>query len=348
MNRVFTLDYLRGIAALLILIYHYFTWQGWVFDGDHFLGRAGYYGVSIFYILSGLTLYYVYNSSFSIEYKAIKRFFVKRILRIFPLLWLVTIMTIILSRQIPEISKLVLNFSGLFGFFKWDSYIATGAWSIGNELVFYSFFPFLIYLAKQRTLLFWIFGILITIISLHFSIILLPDTKDEPSLLWKNYINPLNQLIFFFLGIAIGKLNQKKERKSNSINLLILSISLFLFAFYPVGAEVESLIMGWQRYIFVISCVGIVYAFYNFKVDELHFYHKPLLLLGEVSYGLYLFHPLVFAFFNTCRIKFSIQINNYLFAFICAFLSFALSYLSYVYFEKMVMKRGQKAFFSKD
>ena len=60
MNRLYNLDYLRGIVAFGIMIYHYFLWTFGKFSADTFIGRLGIYGVSIFYVLSGLTLYYVY------------------------------------------------------------------------------------------------------------------------------------------------------------------------------------------------------------------------------------------------------------------------------------------------
>ncbi|MCB0760440.1 MAG: acyltransferase family protein, partial [Flavobacteriales bacterium] len=60
MGRLYNLDYLRGLAAFGIMIYHYLTWTLGKFSADDFLGRLGVYGVSVFYVLSGLTLYYVY------------------------------------------------------------------------------------------------------------------------------------------------------------------------------------------------------------------------------------------------------------------------------------------------
>lgn len=58
--RLHNLDYLRGIAASVIMIYHLSSWVFGRHDVGSFLGKSGVYGVSIFYILSGLTLFYVY------------------------------------------------------------------------------------------------------------------------------------------------------------------------------------------------------------------------------------------------------------------------------------------------
>lgn len=62
MNRLYNLDYLRGFAAFGIMIYHYSSWSLGNFTADSFMGRIGVYGVSVFYVLSGLTLFYVYKN----------------------------------------------------------------------------------------------------------------------------------------------------------------------------------------------------------------------------------------------------------------------------------------------
>lgn len=83
MNRIYNLDYLRGLAAFGIMIYHYLTWSKGEYLSDTFLGKFGIYGVSIFYILSGLTLYYVYYEKMNISKNELISYLKKRIFRIF-------------------------------------------------------------------------------------------------------------------------------------------------------------------------------------------------------------------------------------------------------------------------
>ena len=61
-KRVNNLDYLRGVCATCIMIFHYQTDLVGIPNSSSFLGKMGIYGVAIFYILSGLTLYHVYVS----------------------------------------------------------------------------------------------------------------------------------------------------------------------------------------------------------------------------------------------------------------------------------------------
>src|SRR5690242_5248745 len=99
MSRIDGLDYLRGIAATGIMLYHFFTWSGYFFSAGDFLGKTGIYGVAVFYVLSGLTLHIVYSRQLTCFDRSLVAFAIKRIFRIFPLLWLVTIGTIIISKQ---------------------------------------------------------------------------------------------------------------------------------------------------------------------------------------------------------------------------------------------------------
>lgn len=232
-ERLYSLDYLRGIAAFGIMIYHYLTWNGNIFTADTVLGRIGLYGVSIFYILSGLTLYYVYYNRLKLNLQNVLLFFKKRIFRIFPLLWIVTILSVIGMKTIPRFYDLFLNLTGLFGFIKWDAYLATGAWSIGNELVFYVFFPLFVLFRKAHKWIFYFFGILIFAVYLHFCFFRLdPSLPLENQ--WHIYINPLNQVFLFFAGFLIGRIFEKYNVHW-VIGVGVLLIGVLIFVLYPTS-----------------------------------------------------------------------------------------------------------------
>src|SRR5262245_50221339 len=205
MNRLYNLDYLRGLAAFGIMVYHYLTWTLGEFPANHFMGRIGIYGVSLFYVLSGLTLFHVYHHKMRISLEDVISFFKKRIFRIFPLLWLATITAIVLSKQSPNLYNLFLNLTGLFGFVKWDTYFSAGAWSVGNELVFYVLFPFLIFFKRLGKGFLILPGILLLLLYVYFAFVKL---NSELSIYeqWRNYVNPLNQAFLFFGGFLTGVL----------------------------------------------------------------------------------------------------------------------------------------------
>ena len=161
MKRLHNLDYLRGLAAFGILLYHYLSWTIGRFDSESTIGRIGLYGVSIFYILSGLTLFIVYYEKMNFSKNEIIGFIKKRVFRIFPLMWLVVIISILFSQKVPNVYDLIMNLTGLFGFINWDKYFAIGLWSIGNELVFYSFFILFLFTLKRSKLAFYIISFIV-------------------------------------------------------------------------------------------------------------------------------------------------------------------------------------------
>lgn len=342
MKRLCNLDYLRGLVAFGIMTYHYFGWTFGKFSADTFMGRLGIYGVSIFYVLSGLTLYFVYYDKMKPSKEDLISFIKKRIFRIFPLLWLVTFVAILLTRKIPDFYDVFLNLSGLFGFFKWETYFSPGVWSIGNELVFYAFFPFFILFTKSYKPLMFLLAIVIFGIYIFFAFNKLNHnlTLSEQ---WSIYSNPLNQVFLFLGGFFIGLFLQNIQIK-NSILLVLLFFSFIVFIFYPVSGDPINLVTGVNRLVFTTCCFIFCISFYKMKFTLPEFIHKPLTLLGEASYSVYLLHPLVY---NITGIAFSIS-SKYLFNFpesirliISIVTTLSVSYYVYQNFESFFMKLGR-------
>jgi exopolysaccharide production protein ExoZ len=298
MGRLSNLDYLRGLAAFGIMIYHYLSWTTSGFLSDTFMGRVGTYGVSIFYVLSGLTLYYVYYNKMNFTKEDLFSFFKKRIFRILPLLWLTTIISILLSKKIPDLTNIFLNLTGLFGFFRWDKYLSPGAWSIGNELVFYVFFPFFILFVKRAKTLMIILALVLFVLYLYFAFSKLsPDVTLAKQ--WKIYVNPLNQVFLFLGGFLIGLFfHSFKAENAHVITLLFLG--LLLFTFYPVVGDRINIVIGINRLVFTACCFIICFCFYKLTFQLPHYIHTPLTTLGEISYSVYLLHPIVFKIIFYC------------------------------------------------
>jgi peptidoglycan/LPS O-acetylase OafA/YrhL len=344
MNRIHTLDYLRGGAALGIMFFHYLSWTLGEFESDTLLGRIGVYGVSIFYILSGLTLYHVYKDNLGFNLNQLTSFFRKRIFRIFPLLWLVTLSTIFLFKSNPNWVDIFLNLSGLFGVFKWSTYLATGTWSIGNEISFYLFFPFFLWVLNKSKIGTLIFSSLVFCIYLFFAFYVL-DNKQTLSQNWHEYVNPLNQLFLFASGMLVGYLYGKSD-KNNVLYFLILIIGLLIFALFPVKGNSINIVTGLNRIVFTLASLFICIGFYKLEWQMPQILHTPLKKLGDASYSVYLLHPLLYAI-----VGFS---NDYLklqgFGFsetIRLLLSFGstlgVSYLVYTYYETYFMKIGKNS-----
>lgn len=342
MNRLYNLDYLRGLAASGIMVYHYLSWTFGDFKSDTFLGRLGIYGVSLFYVLSGLTLFHVYYNKMKPSKPEVISFFRKRFYRIFPLLWLATFAAILISEKSPDWFDVFLNVTGLFGFVKWDTYFSPGIWSIGNELVFYVFFPFFVLFSRSNKYLMVLLIAIITGLYIYFAYFII-DANSTLSKQWYYYVHPINQ-VFLFLGGFLTGLIFGKLKLSNYLSLLILVAGLGLFVFYPVSGDPVQLVSGTNRLIFTAACFLISIAFYKSTFTLPRFLHSPLSLLGEASYSVYLLHPIVF---KIAEMYFFIPGKDKAFSYYILLIIVSLSatlifsYLIYNYFEKYFMKMGK-------
>ncbi|MCX6182494.1 MAG: acyltransferase [Bacteroidetes bacterium] len=334
--RLHSLDYLRGLCAFGIMLYHFLPGSLEQYGSDNSIARLGVFGVSIFYILSGITLHHVYSNQLNFSKKSVVEYFTKRIFRIFPLLWTVTLLFLFLGSRSFEKDVIFLNFTGLFSIYKWDAAIATGAWSIGNELFFYSLFPVLLWtLTKSKPLFFSLLS-LSFLLCIYYSFFVM----NEQSTLWtqwRSYTNPLNQVFLFVGGIYLGHLLQNKIQKSNWI-LYALLFSITAFFIYPVSGDLIHLVTGTNRLVFYFLCFAICFCFYKLPVQVPNFLHQPLGKLGEMSYSVYLLHPIVYAALSHFYKE---ESNSFLFIFGAVVSTLSLSYLVYYFFEKKFIALGK-------
>jgi peptidoglycan/LPS O-acetylase OafA/YrhL len=205
-NRLEALDWLRGLMALSILLYHLgsFGYLGGPHDAATALGKLGIYGVSIFFILSGLSMAIGYDR-FICDFRSSVAFFVRRLFRIWPLLWLAIALVAVpayFNGNPYSPAKIAINATTIFGFTFPRAYINMGAWSIGNEVVYYSLTPFLLMVYKKSIRL----GNALTFSSVLLgAIFAFRILSPEHTLAdqWDTYINPFNNLFLYASGIAI-------------------------------------------------------------------------------------------------------------------------------------------------
>jgi exopolysaccharide production protein ExoZ len=335
-HRIHNLDYLRGLMAFSILLFHYQKWTTDHWNPNTLLGKLGVYGVSIFFVLSGLTLGLVYGNGQLLPTKAsVFAYAQKRILRIFPLLLLATTATLLLDAQGTWSWKLIfLNITGLFGFFQPDGDIALGAWSIGNELVFYCFFPILIWLEKGK--LQWILG-LFWVISLAIGVYFAFERLNMDLSVhaqWKDYVSPGNNTFFFVSGVAMAVFGReiKNQRLANMIAFVLL-LSVLVFYCYPIAGETGALIAGYNRLFLSALSILICATVWKLKLNVPRLLHQILHWLGEISYTIYLMHPLVYRVLKGMNARF-FQLDLFWVAFFALPITLMVSHFIYHYFEK--------------
>jgi len=140
------IEALRGVAALMVLLYHLVELLKVPLPGSLGFIRSHFgLGVPLFYALSGFVLAYGYSGNLRTP-PDIRAFYIRRFFRIAPLFysmlcaWL--IVNWIVWQSKPSLVPLLLNVTFLFGLVPgMHESIVWAGWSIGIEMLFYLMFP---------------------------------------------------------------------------------------------------------------------------------------------------------------------------------------------------------------
>lgn len=295
MNRLEPLDWLRDLLAVAIMLYHLAGWTLVHPDASTFLGRMGVYGVSMFFVLSGLSMAVGYHA-FIRDVPSALRFFVRRIFRIWPLLWLAVAAAmaaaVLLRGAAIDWALVVLNLTTLFGFVAPGAYINTGAWSIGNEMVYYALTP--LFIAAYRRGLAWGNAAVLASCTLGtvFAFAWL-DAQQPLAGQWHLYIHPANNLCFYAAGLALFY-NLRGTALSPAAALACMAAAAAVFFAYPVQGDLIGTVVTDARLAFFGASVLLVFGFYKLTSSLPAWIAAPLAALGAATYGVYLLHPLVY------------------------------------------------------
>jgi peptidoglycan/LPS O-acetylase OafA/YrhL len=299
---IHSLTGLRFIAAFLIVLHHFGKPPSPQFVYN--VLTHGFVAVNLFFILSGFILTYSYMSHEGSLNTSKRNFWVARFARIYPvyLLGFVIAAPAALQeiRTIGGASPLIDT--GLFAAAaltlvqSWSSVAAlvwnSPAWSLSAEAFFYLLFPFVAPAILKLTSR----GLLVASLVFWIASLAAPLTPLGSAHFDRNFwmFNPLVRLPEFLLGIALGKfwLTRKRRDFDRYLPYLAVASALMLVAFLSLDAP-ESVFMNgatapmMMALIYSLACGRGVLAWFLAT--------KPMVLLGEASYSLYLFHwPLWF------------------------------------------------------
>ena len=356
------LNGLRFIAAFCVLLHHLevvkaefgFTRLSWPIY--NILGELA---VSFFFVLSGFLITYLLlteqQSSGSIS---IRKFYMRRMLKIWPLYYLLVFLgfAVLPSIEImdnPKWSdatfdgigtKLVL-FLTLFPnvayyMFKPVAHILQ-LWSIGVEEQFYLFWPILVKYVRSKLLviLLVLFGVWIFKLGFAFYREFINDSY-QLRLWWRiaNYMR-FHLMAFGALG-AYGLYHQKAiVQRLFTLRFQIVMYALLLACLI---SGFEPLYVSHEFY--AIFFLAIILNVSSNPRSLLKLEHKWLNYLGKISYGIYMYHLMCIGlvigtmrFFDLQNLSSSMFENfiYYVFSIICTLL---ISDLSYKYFEKPFIK----------
>lgn len=346
----YKIDSLRGIAVSLVVLGH------WIPKLSSKL-PLGAIGVDIFFVISGFLITsnlirdrYASVESSSFKISQLKVFFIKRILRIFPLYYL----SLFLFWQLESVENFnlkenifyYLTYTVNFLYFfnqNWSGYISP-LWSLSVEEQFYLVWPFfLIYLPKSR-----IPHFLISCIVLGLSIEFFAENP---------FVRILTPACMSALGagalLAWLHIQNRAWIAHNLIYILIaggmgfLGLGFFLiFSFENHMSLLLRLSIILIAINLIIYCLGI---FKSISIIDFFLTNTFLLNLGKISYGIYLYHnmsPIVWReFINPFMISivpWYVHIPNIVLLIFKSVLLYGVAYFSYNYFETPFLKLKQR------
>jgi peptidoglycan/LPS O-acetylase OafA/YrhL len=279
-------------------------------------------------------------SRFIFSVKSAQQFYLRRIFRIWPLLWIATVLTIL-----PEVvhtgvlpwKGILVNLTTLFGFIQPTAYLAVGAWSIGNEMVYYLLTPFIFMIYNYHIRAGNLFLILATGVGLFFSFFIL-DSHSSLSEQWYLYVNPFNNFFLYVLGIAIFyNLNNIRIGKS----YIIFGFAILAFIFLQFSGDQIVIVTNFGRVLFVTLSIIIVCCFYKFDLRMPVFLASFLEKIGLSTYGIYILHPIVFQYTSIAFPTFLLLDKWKIFCGV-SLITVILSFCLYKWFELPMMKLGKK------
>lgn len=263
------LEFLRGICAAMVALAHTLHWGGYIL-----LQNWTIFGVSCFFVISGAVIYHNYN-----KLPALDLFIFKRFARLAPLYVLAMVVTWIGFRH-PVDLKLIYNSSMTFGLLNNRCDVA-GCWTLGVEMVLYVLFPVLLAFMRSTRMIvaMLLFFLAIRVASL--------DSID-PVDWWPNYIEPGSFIVLFFGGMAVAHYAPRIDLPKWA---WVLGAFVFFAAIFGIPTERQQ-IFGIEGVALVAACIMLVACFWRINAPLSRF-------MGEISYGVYLLHPIVWGAFHT-------------------------------------------------
>lgn len=180
---------------ILVLLFH------WPFSYLHL--ELGWIGVNIFFVLSGYLITRILVAEKRQPLKIyLKRFYLKRILRIFPLYYLYLLGLVVVGlvlgdsllsteifRNLPFLLSYTYNYSSLFALLNevpvYDSRLYVHLWSLSVEEQFYLVFPFCVFFLSKKYLRVLLIAIIISVPVLRWLIWELLHSSADPLVLGK-------------------------------------------------------------------------------------------------------------------------------------------------------------------
>jgi len=295
-ERLFALQALRAIAALLVTLHHvteeakfYFGFTPWIETNP--FGK----GVDLFFVLSGFIIYYASRQSHVTGNVSAREFLIGRLVRVVPMYYIFTslmVLTLIFAASGVKETKFdiwqVITSYLFVPYERYDGRIAPTlslGWTLNYELFFYMLFSACLAFGPGRIAR-RICGVLFVVAVAG---VYLPSTAPAAFREWSNSI-----ILEFAFGIIVASTHEKFGRlafASVSLSATVVLVGLFALYYFNLPHKFESL----PRFVSAGLPAALVLIGSTLLLPRKAEVNVPKILvaLGDSSYSLYLSHRFV-------------------------------------------------------
>lgn len=333
------LNGIRAIAALVVVFSHVnLNLNSFGLKKYSTSDLAGF-GVTIFFTLSGfLITYLLLKEKEQFKTINIKKFYIRRILRIWPLYFLFILLGFIINpvKWDSKYNLILLMLPNISFAFEYPMHLFGHFWSLGVEEQFYSFWPTLIKFSKKIHIVLLLFIISFLIIKTIFNIYF----GSYSHMYTLIYVTRFDCMAIGGFGawFMINYLSYVKKFSYSFIEIICWGI-IILTAFNSF--HIVSIL---DHEIIAAVTVLIIYQQTVWDRRKIKLENKLFDYLGSISFGIYVYHPLMI-YLNALWMN-SITINDTLkwgfIQFVIFTSSILAAHLSFYCFESKILRLKSK------
>lgn len=308
-NRLFYLDFVRAIATISILLTHFNAL--YLYMNPQMPEKAvittevaniyiGSFGVSLFFIISGAALMYVYQNK-----DDLKSYFKKRFLSIYPMFWIAyaVVFVLYLAMGVPILQqaepwKFIFTIIGFDGYLLENTrtFYILGEWFLGCIILMYLVFPIIKKGVQKYPKMTAVILLAAGIGSAYFNPTGFPTGKML-----------LTRLPEFALGMYFIKYIKSVNLPTFIISAVVLILNTVLKP--EINVHIQTMYVGAASF-FVLVYIS---RFFTFEASQ-----KACATISKYSYAIFLVHHVIIAMLSGYFNLYTISIKeSYLLFFVC-------------------------------
>jgi peptidoglycan/LPS O-acetylase OafA/YrhL len=311
---------MRAIAAITVVIFHINTKTERYADYSLGWSLFGGIGVDIFFIISG----YIMMHISSIKETNIKSFLKARVIRVMPIYWLLTLLSLFVYLYNPNLVNSSHPETAIWSSFILlpgnGTFLVLVGWTLTYEFLFYIIFSTSLLIKSEYK--YYVPILLISILTLYGFL------SDCHSFVCNE------RLLEFVFGIILYK-TRDKYNFNKLFLLLIFLLSIFLFINFDTNIIIDN---GIPSLLFFFVMINMESVFQKYKKSYVSILMNKL---GESSYSLYLTHIFTMGIsiilLNKMNDEFVLFYPN-TFALILLVFSTIVGYIFHILIEKNIAK----------